>query len=336
MRKPPTVADIARRARVSTSTVSRVLTGSSPVRPEKRAAVLAAIEQLKFRPNLAARTLVRGRSMAIGVVTQALSSQFYGEIAQGVEEGLRGSEYHPIFASGRWQAAEERSAIDLLLDRQVDGLVVLGGALPEGELRGIAARVPTILVGREIAGMERQCLHVQNFEGAYQAVRHLIGLNHRQIAHISGITNHADAQERRRGYEQALRDAGLSVDERLVVEGNFVEQGGLLAIETLIARGTPFTAIFAANDQLAYGARLGLYRRGLRVPDDVSLVGFDDLLISTFTTPPLTTVRHAMLEQGRRAAQAILRMIAGEPADLQPVAAELVVRESTALLRGWG
>jgi LacI family transcriptional regulator len=334
MRKPPTVSDIARTAHVSTSTVSRVLTGSSPVHPEKRAAVLAAIEQLQFRPNLAARTLVRGRSMAVGVLTQSLSSQFYGEIAQGVEEGLAGSEYHPIFASGRWQAPEERNAIDLLLDRQVDGLIILGGARPEDELRTIAARVPTILVGRKIAGMEHHCIWMQNYEGAYQAVRYLLGLKHRQIAHITGISAHTDAGERRLGYEAALRDAGIPLDERLIVEGNFVEQGGLLAVETLIARGTPFTAIFAANDQLAYGVRLGLYRRGLRVPDDVSLVGFDDVLTSAFSTPPLTTVSQGMLEQGRRAAHAILRMIAGEQPDLQPVVPELIVRESAALLRG--
>lgn len=334
MNKPPTVSDIARTARVSTSTVSRVLTGSSPVHPAKRAAVLAAIDELKFRPNLAARTLVRGRSMAVGVLTQAFSSQFYGAISQGIEEGLRGSEYHPIFASGRWQALEERNAIDLLLDRQVDGLIILGGERPEGELRALAARMPMVVVGREIAGIEHHCLRIQNYEGAYQAVRHLINLNHRQIAHVSGIALHADAQERRRGYEHALRDAGLPFDDHLVVEGNFVEQGGLLALETLIARGRPFTAIFAANDQLAYGVRLGLYRRGLRVPDDVSLVGFDDLLASTFCTPPLTTVHHAMLEQGHQAAQAILDMIEGEPPDLRPVAVKVVVRESTALLRG--
>lgn len=333
MRKPPTVSDIARAAQVSPSTVSRVLTGSSPVAPEKRAAVLDAIERLKFRPNFTARALVRGRSMTIGVLTQSLLSQFYGEIATGVEEGLAHSGYHPIFASGNWVADDEREAINTLLNRKVDGLIVLGGQHPEEELRALAEQIPMIVVGRVLEGLEAQCLRVENFEGAYQAVQHLIALNHREIAHITGHHTHADAAERHRGYARALRDAGLAYDERLVVDSNFLEPGGLVAIETLLARSARFTAIFAANDQLAYGARLGLYRHGLRVPEDVSLIGFDDLVNSAYTTPPLTTVRHSMLAQGQLAAQAILRMLAGEPPDLQPISTELVRRESTSLLR---
>jgi LacI family transcriptional regulator len=333
MRKTPTVSDIARAAKVSTSTVSRVLTGSTPVNPEKRAAVLEAIDRLNFRPNLTARSLVRGRSMTIGVMTQSLLSQFYGEITVGIEEALSGSGYHPLFASGNWHVAEERTAVSTLLERKVDGLIVLAGQLPEDELRDLADKVPLVVVGRRIAGLQGQCIHVDDFASSYRAVRHLIDLNHRQIVHVTGDLAHADAVERLRGYTQALSDAGLAYDERLVVEGNFIEQGGLLALEALLVRGVPFTAIFAANDQLAYGLRLGLYRHGLRVPEDVSLVGFDDLLNSAYTTPPLTTVRQSMLTQGQRAAQAILRMLGGELPDLQPLKAELVLRESTRVLR---
>lgn len=333
MSKPPTVSDIARAARVSPSTVSRVLTGTTPVHPDKRAAVMAAIEQLQFRPNLAARSLVRGRSMAVGVLTQDPASQFYAELAEGVEAGLSGSGYHPVFASGHWRAADEREALQLLLARQVDALVVLAGELPDAELCAAAAQLPMIVVGRVVAGLEAQCLKVENFAGAYQAVRHLIDLNHRRIVHVTGLATQGDALERKRGYEQALRDAGLVFDEQLLVQGNFSMQGGLLALEMLLARGVAFSAIFAGNDQMAYGVRLGLYRRGLRVPDDISLVGFDDLQTSAFTTPPLTTVRQSMRDQGRLAAEAVLRILAGEPPALKPVATELVIRESTARLR---
>lgn len=333
MAKTPTVSDIAQAARVSTSTVSRVLTGSSRVNPEKRAAVLAAIERLNFRPNLTARALARGRSMTIGVLTQSLASQFYGEIARGVEEALLGSGYHPILASGNWRVAEEREAISTLLERQVDGLIVLAGQLAEDELRALARQLPLVVVGRRVAGLEAQCIHVDDFTAAYRAVEHLIALNHRQIAHITGDLAHFDAVERRRGYEQALRDGGLAYDARLVVESNYIEQGGMIALEALLARGVPFSAIFTANDQLAYGVRLGLYRHGLRVPEDVSLVGFDDLLSSAYTTPPLTTVRQSMHGQGQQAAGAILRMLAGEPPDLRPLTADLVRRESTRVLR---
>ncbi|MBX0331001.1 substrate-binding domain-containing protein [Oscillochloris sp. ZM17-4] len=334
MHKPPTVSDIAEAASVSPSTVSRVLTGNSPVHPEKRAAVLAAIKQLNFRPNLNARALVRGKSMAIGILTQSMASQFYGELAQGIEEGLAGSGYHPIFASGQWRRDEELAALTMLVDRQVDALIVLGGSQSNVDLSAISAQIPVITVGRTMPGDERQCLRVQNYEGARSATRHLIDLGHRRIAHITGIPAHNDARERRRGYEDALAEARLPVDERLIAEGDFTEQSGLLALESLVARGASFSAIFAANDQIAYGARLGLSRRGLRVPEDVSLVGFDDLLTSAYMTPPLTTVRQNMLEQGRSAARATLRLLAGEEPDLAPAATELVVRESTARLRG--
>lgn len=334
MSKHPTVSDIAQLARVSPSTVSRVLTGSSPVHPDKRAAVLAAIEQLNFRPNLNARALVRGKSMAIGILTQSMASQFYGELSQGIEEGLAGSGYHPVFASGQWRHDEERAALNLLVDRQVDGLIILGGDHPDADLRAINAQIPLIAVGRSVDGLGQQCLRVENADGAAAAARHLIALGHRRIAHITGIAAHIDSQERLRGYRQAHHEAGLPLDERLVVEGDFTEQSGALALEALLARGAPFSAIFAANDQMAYGARLALYRRGLRVPEDLSLVGFDDILGSAYTTPPLTTVRQRMLEQGRQAARAILNLIAGEPPGLDPVSTELVIRESTARLRG--
>ncbi|NCC33808.1 MAG: LacI family DNA-binding transcriptional regulator [Chloroflexia bacterium] len=334
MSKQPTVSDIARLAHVSPSTVSRVLTGSSRVHPAKSAAVLAAIEQLNFRPNLTARALALGKSMVIGILTQSMMSQFYGELAQGIEEGLAGSGYQGVFASGHWESLDEQAALDILLARQVDGLIVLGGYYPDDDLRAINKQIPLIAVGRHIDGLEDQCIRVENASGSFQAVRHLIDLGHRRIAHISGIPSHLDASERQRGYTEALASAGLAVDERLIVEGNFTEQSGLLALETLLARGSHFTAIFAANDQMAYGIRLGLYRRGLRVPDDISLVGFDDLIGSIYTTPPLTTVRQSMHEQGRQAARGLLRLLANEPPDLPSVTTELVIRETTARVRG--
>jgi LacI family transcriptional regulator len=334
MSRQPTVSDIARLAHVSPSTVSRVLTGNSPVHPEKRAAVLAVIEQLNFRPNLTARALVRGKSMTIGILTQSMSSQFYGELSQGIEEGLTGSSYHPIFASGQWLPAEEQAALRILLDRQVDALIILGGDHPDADLHAISAQIPLIAVGRTIVGLEQQCLQVENRRGAAQAVRHLLDLGHRRIAYISGIPAQSDSRERRLGYEQTLHEAGIPLDERLIVEGNYTEQSGALALEALLARGAHFSAIFAGNDQMAYGARLALYHHRLRVPDDVALVGFDDLLGSAYMTPPLTTVRQNMLEQGHRAARGVLSLLAGEPLDLPPIATELVLRDSTARVRG--
>ncbi|HNP70501.1 MAG TPA: substrate-binding domain-containing protein [Kouleothrix sp.] len=333
MTKPATIHDIAREAGVSASTVSRVLNGTVPVAENKRAAVLDVINRWNYRPNVVAQGLARGRAGVIGVLTQAMFSPFYGEIYQGIEQGLHGSAFHPMFASGNWRTAEETTALDLLLQRQADGLIVLWGTLPDQQLQQVAGQRPLIAIGRSIAGFERQCLRVDDVQGGYQATRHLIDLGHRRIAHITGLLAQQDARDRREGYLRALADAGLPAEPQLVVEGDFAEQSGLLAMQALLARAARFTAIFVANDQMAYGARLALYRYGIRVPDDISIIGFDDQVGSAYTTPPLTTVRQPTQAMGRAAAQAIVRMLNDEPLDLPTFATELIIRESTALYR---
>lgn len=333
MSKAVTIHDIAREAGVSPSTVSRVLNGNVPVAEPKRSAVLAVIERRSFRPNAVARGLARGTTGAVGVLTQALSSQFYGEILFGVEQGLRGSPYHPVIASGNWHSDEELAAVDLLITRRVEALVILGGFLSDERLQQLASDLPLVVVGRGAAGLDTYCLRVDDEHGAYQATRYLIELGHRRIVHVTGALSHEDAHDRCRGYERALVEAGLPADPQLIVEGAYTEQSGLLATQALLSRGTQFTAIFAANDQMAYGVRLALYRRGLRVPDDVSLVGFDNLNGSAYAIPPLTTMRQPTMDMGRAAAQALLRLLDGQAPALPTLATELIIRESAAPLR---
>jgi LacI family transcriptional regulator len=333
MSKSLTIHDIAREAGVSPSTVSRVLNGNVPVAEDKRVAVLAVVAKRKYRPNVVARGLARGTTGAIGVLTQAISSQFYGEILYGVEQGLRGSAYHPMFASANWQHEEELASLDLLVQRRVDAIVVLGGLLSDDRLRRVAEETPLVAVGRLIAGLEPYCLRIDDELGAYRATRYLIDLGHRRIVHITGALFHQDARDRRAGYCRAHEEAGLPLDPQLIVEGDFTERSGLLAAQALLSRGTLFTAIFSANDQMAYGVRLGLYRRGIRVPEDISLVGFDDLNGSAYVIPPLTSIRQPTNEMGRAAAHAVLRMLEGQPPDLPTLPIDLVIRESAAPLR---
>jgi LacI family transcriptional regulator len=328
-----TILDIAREAGVSPSTVSRVLNGNAPVAADKRAAVLEVVEKLHYRPNAFAQGLVRGRAAAVGVLTQSIASPFYGEILLGVERGLAGSGYHPIFASGNWQTEDELAALDLLSARRVDALIVLVGVLSDEYLRRAAAELPLVIVGRSIAGLEECCLRVDDQRASYEATRYLIGLGHRRIVHIAGPSHHQDAVDRRQGYQQALADAGLPADPALIVEGNYTEQSGLLAMQALLSRAEMFSAVFAGNDQMAYGARLALFRNGIRVPDDVSLVGFDDQPGSAYSTPPLTTVRQPTYAIGQAAAQAALRLLAGQPPALPLLATELIIRESAARVR---
>jgi LacI family transcriptional regulator len=332
-----TLSHVARAAGVSPSTVSRILNGTAQVTADKRARVEEAIRKLGYQPNVMARGLASGRSMSVGVLTQDISSPYYGEAVAGIERALSGSHYHPLVVSGHWRPEQEREALDVLLGRQIDALIVLGGLLAAEHLRGVSARMPIVVVGREVQGLEARCMRVDNAQGAYLAARHLLGLGHRRIAYIAGPSTNTDAVERREGFRRALGEAGLAPDPNLVVEGDFTEQSGLLSVEALFARAALFTAVMAANDQMAYGARLALYRRGIRVPEDVSLVGFDDLFGSSYTTPPLTTVRQSMEEMGSIAATAILGLLRGETvrlASFMPVT--LVIRESTAMVRGAG
>lgn len=328
-----TIQDIAESAHVSKSTVSRVINNSTPVNEKKRKAVLKAMEKLNFQPNFFARGLAGGQSMTVGIVTQNIGSPFYDAVTQGIIDGLSDSRYAPLFVDGQWKSAIEQSAISTLLGRHVDGIIIVGGTLSEAELMQLAQQKPLIIVARHLPQLEQQCVYLDNFHAAYEATKFLIDAGHQNIAHIKGIRQHQDAMQRHRGYVTALADAGIELNEDLVVDGNFNGQSGVLAVESLLARGQSFTAIFAANDEMAYGARLALYRRGIRVPEDVSIIGFDDQPNSAFTTPPLTTVRQPSLAMGEAAAKALLHLLSGELNQPPPLTSELVVRESVQRIR---
>jgi LacI family transcriptional regulator len=336
MSKASTLEDIAREAGVSPSTVSRVLNGSKRVAADKRELVLAAVARHQYRPNLVARGLVRGRSMTIGVLMQDITSPFFARMVSGIEQGLGHSAYRPMFASTHWRAEhqeDEARSLQLLLERRVDGVIVLASSVPDDELRAVAAQVPLVIVARKVQGLEPQCVYIDNQGGAYRAARYLLGLGHTRIAHIAGTPGHPDAADRLTGYRRALSEAGLIVDERLIVEGQFTEESGLAAVEELIARGERFSAVFVANDQMAYGAMLGLYNHGYRIPHDVSLVGFDDQFLSAYTLPPLTTVRQPSIEMAQAAARGLLRLLNNEAPALPHFPTDLVIRKSALHIR---
>lgn len=328
-----TLLEVARTAGVSAATVSRILNGGTRVSATKREAVEAAIAALNFKPNLLAQSLKRGRSMMFGVLTQDVDSPFFAETLLGVEAALSGTGYEPLIASGHWNPKEEADRIRRLLARQVDGMIVLFGRLSNDELQRFSEHVPVVATGHELRAPRALAFRLDSELGGYIATRHLLDLGHRSIAHITGDLAHADAVDRLAGYRRALAEAGIPGDERLVVSGNFKEPGGVMAANRLLDAGVPFTAIFAANDQTAYGARLALYRRGIRVPEDLSLIGFDDLPSSLYTTPPLTTVRQPMFEVGKLAAQSLLKLVEGEPAGVEIPQLSLVIRETTRRLR---
>ncbi|MBB4012850.1 LacI family DNA-binding transcriptional regulator [Niveibacterium umoris] len=328
-----TLEMVARTAGVSPATVSRILNGSARVSDKKRAAVAAVIKQLNYRPNALARGLAQGRTNSIGVLTQDIASPFYGEALRGIEDALKDTGAIPLIVSGHWILRDEVERLEHLLSRRVDGLIVLTGSLPDDELIRYAGEVPLVVTGRDLEADNLTSLRFDDYAGARIATEHLIDLGHRRIAHVAGPLDHFDSLERLRGYREALIDAGIAFDDDLVVHADFHEPGGLLAINQLIAARTPFTAVFAANDQSAFGARLALHTHGIRVPEDISIVGFDDLPVSNYVVPPLTTVKQPAYEMGEIAARALVSMIHGEPKLGQLPRPELVVRASSRPLR---
>jgi LacI family transcriptional regulator len=327
-----TLEMVAREAGVSPSTVSRILNRTARVRDAKVRAVEAAIAKLQFMPNPLARSLAGGKSMSVGVVTQAIDSPFYGMTLAGIEQGLLRANYSPLFVSGHWRESHERLCVDHLLGRRVEGIILLTSRLPDAELVSLARNVPLVVTGRAVTGERIYCLDVDSTPGARVATDYLLGQGHRRIAFVSGPSDHPDALQRLEGYKGALAAARVPFASKLVVAGDYLETGGYAAIDALLDAHVEFSAVFAANDQTAYGVILALHRRGIRVPQDVSVVGFDDLPASAFVVPPLTTVNRHTDEIGERAAEAMIDLIERRIPQARVSAPTLAIREST---RAW-
>jgi LacI family transcriptional regulator len=317
---------------VSPATVSRVLNASTRVATSKRDAVLAAAAALNYRPNPLAQDLASGYSKTVGLLLPDPVSSFWGRLVKGVESALRGRDYHLLMASADGSEGEQR-ALDLLVSHHVDALIIGGGTLDDGILVALSDEMPLVAVCRSLRGREGCRVHVPNEAGAHRAVRHLIELGHTRIAHVAGPHGHPDSEERREGYLRAMSEAGLPAPSGLVVHGDWMSKSGASATEALVSSGHGFSAVFAASDQMALGAVLSLYHRGLDVPRDVSVVGFDDEVFSAFCRPPLTTVAQPMFEIGQAAVQTVLGRLHGHEIPLPAFGAPLCVRESAAPFR---
>lgn len=327
--KPATIRDVAERAEVSVASVSRVLTGAGPVTEVTRAKVMEAVEALQYVPHSGARSLSTSRTQTIGVILPDLYGEYFSELIRGMDVAARALGYHLIVSSSHDDAEEASAAIRSMRGR-VDGLIVLSPHLDAANLASnLAGRLPILLMnGGDGAG--RPSIVVDNHGGAVQAVQHLVATGRRRIAHIAGPAGNLEAEARLAGYEEAMARAGLPT---AVVEGEFTQASGHRAGAGLVLRAERPDAIFAANDMMAVGAMLALQDAGLNVPEDVAVVGFDDVPIAALVRPGLTTLRIRIAETGRSALERLVRLIHGEgdPADpaCQTVRPELVVRPSS-------
>lgn len=330
-----TIDQVASLACVSRSVVSRVLNNHPNVSEEARRRVLEVIRKYNYHPSSVARSLARQRTYEICILTprrsdEALANGFWTLLHLGIFEQCIRRGYF-VSLSMLSADAEETLASRILYEHRFDGYVLLTQEVADRVLESLSAReVPVVLVGHDPAHPHVHSVDVDNFAGAYRAVRHLCRLGHRRIALMLGNPALQESRDRRAGYLQALRDAGAEVDERLIEAGDYSQHAGYALMKRWLAQGPDFSAVFCTSDMMAIGALLALYEAGLRVPDEMAVVGFDDLPVTQYTCPPLTTVHQPIYEKGQWAANILIDQIEGRsgPAVQVNLQAELVVRFS--------
>jgi LacI family transcriptional regulator len=333
------IKDIARLAGVSPSTISRVVNDKKYVKPEIRERILALIRETGYVPNNAARSMVLKRSFCVGIVIPDTFNMFQRQLFSTIERHLESQGYHTLFYFVKWDPESELRCLRRLKAEKLDGIIMIHELRhPDFYAYLAASPVPVVLCTFDRPGSGFPSVHVDEEAAARAATEHLIGLGHRRIGLLSG-EHFSFGTQRAAGYRSALEAAGIGLDESLsVFVPSYSIEDGRTGMRTLLGRGERPSALFAATDELAIGAVRALYEAGLGVPTDVSIVGFDDIDITPYLAPALTTVRQPIGEMGRRAAVLMSALIAGEAAEAGPdvLGHELVVRESSRALRPGG
>ncbi len=331
-----TIKDIATRLNISVSTVSYALNGGPrPVPEAVRDRVLEAARELNYRPNRVARSMITGRSHTIGVVPPGITHNvFLSPYLQHALSGVANAAndlHHDLIIFTRFEAADTEAMLGFLLDGRVDGALFVAPSLTDEATRQLAhSGLPCVCVSTS-AHEGLPSFSPDNEGGIRLVMEHLFGLGHRRFAHIAGRPEMDDAIARRAGFESFLRDKGLPCPPDVIVDGDFTMEGGALAMGELLKRGSRATAVVCANDEMAVGALRIAQEAGLRVPDDLSITGFDMSPYSGFVEPPITTVSQPVIEIAAAATSALVALIEGQPAPSNRVfATELVVRASTA------
>ena len=327
----PTIYQVAERAGVSLSTVSRVLNGKASVNKVLKERVEKAVKELNYRPNSVARSLANNRTDSVGVLVPELNAPFFGDLMQAVESTLRAADKHVIISVGQNCLETEKDAVEFLISRNCDALIMHAEALSDEYLLELnQSKLPVALVNRQVEGLPEACTSLDNEKGGYLATRHLLELGHKDIAYISGPTDKCDASLRLEGHKRALSEAGLPTNPQLIFNGDYSEEDGKIGLLELMARDVPFTALVCANDWMASGAISCARDLGMSLPHDLSVVGFDDVVFAHHVFPRLTTVSNPIAEMAEMSAKYILNKVYGQANNVQLYfEPSLVVREST-------
>ncbi|GAB2701302.1 LacI family DNA-binding transcriptional regulator [Paenibacillus thermoaerophilus] len=327
------IVDVAAKAGVSPTTVSRVLNGSSLVKSRTRNKVMQAIEELGYYPNAAAKNLRSQRTWKIGVIVMDINVSYYAEIIKGIENTAYAKGYKVLICDAQNNREKERDFLGLLMDRTIDGLILVTPQMSDPEIADLADKGYDIgIIGRYIDHERVACAYTDNIEFSERAVSHLIENGHTHIAFLSGFAEAVDSYERLEGYIRALKKHNIPFRPELIENGNFDETLGYEAVMRLFAKKVPFTAVYAANDEMALGVYKACKELGIRIPSQLALVGVDNNRIGKYIVPTLSTVEQPKYAMGARLTENLIGWMTQkqfpERRDLK-IASELIIRESS-------
>ena len=334
--RQPSIKDIARLARVSHPTVSRALQHSPLVNLKTAERIRAIAAEYGYRPSAVARGLVTRRTRTIGLAVTTVSDPFTGEVVSGIEQAASDSGYSVFLADSNADPEREKKVVQTFAEQRVDGIIVTSSRVGALHLPLLAEMmVPIVLVNDQHPGPVTHSVLIANVDGMRKLTEHLTGLGHRRIAYIGDQSGYQSDTERIDGYQIGLAEAGIFARPEWIVHGNGKPTAALTAMEQLLALDEPPTAVCCYNDMTALGALHVIHAHGLRVPEDISVTGFDDLFLASYTHPPLTTIRQPMRQMGQLAMESLVKLMNGEESVQQiRVPAEMVVRASTGNVRG--
>ena len=330
----PTQNDVAMSAGVSQATVSLVLNNVSKttIPEETRQRVLKAIDELGYRPNTLASSLRLGKTQTLGLILPDSANPFFAEVSRSIEAAAFEQDYNLILCNTEGNIEKERIYVDVLCNRQVDGIIFVAvGDQADSLLRVLCKNVPVVMIDRDLPGLEVDAVLTDNRQGGYLATQHLIQLGHRRIGCIAGPSSVTPSARRGEGYLAALAEHEIPADEEFLMRGDFHPHSGWEATRTMLALQEPPTAIFACNDLMAIGAVRAITEAGMRVPEDISLVGFDNIELVSYTNPPLTTVAQPIQETGQMAVNFLVERIREPSLNFRRVIlpTSLIVRNSS-------
>ncbi|CAM2824973.1 LacI family DNA-binding transcriptional regulator [Paenibacillus sediminis] len=325
-----TIRDVANRAGVAISTASYALNNDPRVSEETRRKVLKVVEEMNYRPNAIARSLKRKKSETIGLFLNDFGGPFFSSVIQGVEEVVSSNGYN-LVACSTYGGNHNTTTNRFLQEKQLDAAIILGPNIPDELIVQVASKdFPVVVMDRELKAEHVHSVLVDNEQGAYTATRHLINLGHRKIAYLSGPVNSYNNQKRLVGFKRALEEADIAFQSAINVQGHFTEHGGYQVMKSLLMSKNVPDAIFSANDEMAIGAIQALTEAGIRVPQDVAIVGFDDIRLSSYIRPALSTIGHPKQEWGTVATHVVFQTLQDPSEQSRSIMldTELIIRDS--------